>query len=308
MAETTKIEWADSTWNPWIGCMKVSPACDHCYAEDMMDTRYGRVQWGGPGKGAGTRARTSAAYWRKPLQWQKQAPQFYDQHGRHRRVFCASLADVFDNEVPVQWRVDLWNLIRETPHLIWMLLTKRPQNIEGMLPRFWDEISNSVWLGTTAEDQARADRNIPHLLKHDCAVRFVSCEPLLGPIDLWPWLNEAHRLDWIIAGGESGPNARPSHPDWFRSMRDQAADDGVPFFFKQWGEWVGDNGPLECGDDAILDGPVRCAWYDGDTWHYFKHLFDTPENHSFVGEPVYRLGKHRAGRLLDGVTHDEFPK
>lgn len=235
MAEVSKIEWTDSTFNPWIGCTKIAPACDHCYAADLAN-RYGWVEWGNH-----PRKRTSTALWGEPRKWQRKAVEFYAEHGRRQRVFCASLADVFDNQVPGDWRADLWTLIRETPDLNWLLLTKRPQNIEKMLPEFWGEIKGHVWLGTTVEDQEHADQNIPYLLKHDAAVRFLSVEPMLGPMDLTNYTDFNHDIDWVIAGGESGPHARPSDPAWFRSLRDQCAAAGVAFLFKQWGEWVGDD-------------------------------------------------------------------
>ncbi|KFC62738.1 Bacteriophage protein gp37 [Devosia sp. LC5] len=308
MAETSAIEWTDSTFNPWIGCTKISPACDHCYAEALMDKRHGRVKWGGE------RSRTSESNWQQPRRWQKQAAAFFAEHGRRQRVFCSSLADVFDNQVPTEWRDDLWALIRDTPALDWQLLTKRPQNIGKMLPAFWDEVRGHVWLGTTVEDQQRADMNIPHLLRHDAAVRFISVEPMLGPIDLeaarpaenirvfgFPVvdvLRGCHmhapygirprskpgkaKVNWVIAGGESGPEARPSHPDWFRSLRDQCAAAGVPFLFKQWGEW-GDTGPI-----ISASGPL---------FHQFEN-----------GAWVQRYGKKANGRLLDNVEHNGFPE
>ena len=252
MAKVTGIEWCDSTLNPWIGCTKISPACDHCYAADL-DKRFGGDHWGNV-----PRHRTSAKNWNDPRRWQKSAAQFMAEHGRKRRVFCASMADVFDNQVPLDWRDDLWALIRDCPDMDWLLLTKRPQNIGKMLPTFWDEVKGSVWLGTTVEDQQRANQNIPHLLKHDSAVRFLSCEPLLAPIDILQWLHDSDCaeviadggpcickgqevseicIDWVIAGGESGAESRPSHPDWFRDLRDQCASSGTPFLFKQWGNW-----------------------------------------------------------------------
>lgn len=304
MAEKTGIEWTDSTFNPWWGCTKISPACDHCYAADL-DKRTGGDHWGNV-----PRRRTSAQNWNEPRRWQKAAPAFQEAHGRRRRVFCASMADVFDNQVDSAWRDDLWALIRECPDLDWLLLTKRPQNIARMLPAYWDEIKGSVWLGTTVEDQLRADLNIPHLLKHDCAVRFLSCEPMVGAIDLtaiddgvahrevpreewgpldnddsppslwWDalsgertimhggsggdWSRRDRSIDWVIAGGESGPQARVADPVWFRSLRDQCLDAGVPFLFKQWGNWNQD----------------------------MEHV----------------RNKKDAGRLLDGVTHDGYPE
>ncbi|AKR55749.1 Bacteriophage protein gp37 [Devosia sp. H5989] len=292
MAENTAIEWCDSTFNPWIGCTKVSPACDHCYAEALMDTRHGRVKWGGK------RSRTSTSNWQQPRRWQRQAPAFFAQHGRRQRVFCSSLADVFDNQVPREWRDDLWSLIRDTPDIDWLLLTKRPQNIGKMLPAFWHEVKGNVWLGTTVEDQRRAALNVPHLLEHDSAARFLSAEPLLGEITITNFLRDLpiagrRRLDWVIAGGESGPHARPSHPDWFRSLRDQCAAAGVPFLFKQWGEWL-PTGDWYEGHPVSL--PIR-AWNRGE-W---------TDDGRTDGEWVAKIGKKSAGRLLDGVEHNGFP-
>lgn len=336
MAENSAIEWCDSTFNPWMGCTKISPACDHCYAEALMDTRHHRVKWGG------ARSRTGDSNWQQPRRWQRQAAAFHAEHGRRRRVFCASLADVFDNQVPPEWRNDLWTLIRETPDLDWLLLTKRPQNIAGMLPPFWDDVKGHVWLGTTVEDQKRAIQNIPHLLQHDSAVRFVSCEPLLGPIDLtkaggiapphkpffsteaklcsdpmcertgphYPaefgcrWGKEPRGpagLDWVIAGGESGSQARPSHPDWFRSLRDQCVAADVPFLFKQWGEWA----PENCGVDFAALERAADAYWDG-----YEFQFDLADQDAAVfqaGDAVYRVGKKHSGRHLDGLEHDGFP-
>lgn len=191
MGANSNIEWTDHTFNPWIGCTKVSPACDGCYAEAMMDLRYGRVEWGAPGKGNGTRVRTSAGNWKQPIKWNKDAAAA----GARPRVFCASLADVFDNHVPPEWRADLFELIAATPNLVWLLLTKRPQNIVKMVREsgaFDDHgrrsLPKNAALGTTIEDQTRADINVPSLLdaKHHLspAFAFASCEPLLGLIDL----------------------------------------------------------------------------------------------------------------------------
>ncbi|MEQ9634774.1 MAG: phage Gp37/Gp68 family protein [Devosia marina] len=314
MAETSAIEWTDSTFNPWIGCTKISPACDHCYAEALMDKRHGRVKWGGE------RSRTSASNWQQPRRWQKQAAAFFAQHGRRRRVFCSSLADVFDNQVPDEWRADLWTLIYDTPDLDWLLLTKRPQNIGKMLPAFWEHVRGHVWFGTTVEDQQRAAQNIHHLLQHNAAVHFASCEPLLGPMDLKEYFHDSDcadvmslgepcicsdrpdpeaRLDWVIAGGESGPQARPSHPDWFRSLRDQCAAAGVPFLFKQWGEWS-PRGPESFGY-PIVDGVPQFRM--SDTGDNGSDLAATGGNQSWLN----RAGKKRAGRLLDGVEHNGFP-
>lgn len=318
MSEHTAISWCDSTFNPWIGCTKVSPACDHCYAERLMDHRMHKVEWGAGQQ----RMRTSSANWRKPLQWNaKRFMQCEDCGWRgeaecavvgcgvcgsielsdtRRRVFCASLADVFDNEVPLLWRVELLTLIGATEHIDWLLLTKRIGNVTRLLceaaelahersltaTSHWitawidGEPPQNVLLGATICNQEEADRDIPKLLATPAAVRFLSVEPMLGPVDLsthrgakglpiyWEgtdadglmpvhcgltgrhlgdfarrgWVKTSENmspwLDWVICGGESGQHARPMHPDWVRSLRDQCAAAGVPFHFKQWGEWA----------------------------------------------------------------------
>lgn len=226
MAENSKIEWTTHTFNPWIGCQKVSPGCDNCYAEAMMDHRYGKVQWGPHGE----RKRTSEANWKLPRRWAKQA------NGTRPRVFCASLADVFDNQVPTQWRTDLFDLIAATPELDWLLLTKRPENLRRMFPTGdWP----NIWIGSTCEDQANYDRRWPKLAEvRGAAIRFISYEPALGPLSTRPaalLLDRPDRMfpDWIICGGESGPNARMMQRGWASAMRDECADLGIAFFMKQ---------------------------------------------------------------------------
>lgn len=237
MGENTKIEWAHHSWNPWVGCTKVSAACDHCYAEAWAKRAGSPELW------AGERRRTSAANWKQPLRWNKAAAAAGERH----RVFCASLADVFDNQVPIAWRKHLWMLIAECRNLDWLLLTKRPQNIAKMLPPAVCEFGSDmmwpwphVWLGTTAEDQIEADRRIPHLLAIPAAVRFLSCEPVLAPINLEHHLglskghdDLAGLIGWIICGGESGGKARDMDPNWARALRDQCAGAGTAFFMKQ---------------------------------------------------------------------------
>ena len=269
MAADSKIEWTDHTFNPWIGCTKVSKAatggggCDNCYAEVSTPARVLRSQ-GAETWGTGApRIRTSAANWKMPLRWDAQHDAFFAQHGRRQRVFCASLADVFDNSVSEDWRADLFDLIVATPNLDWLLLTKRIGNVLGMVPYDWTCPRRGwpaqVWVGATIVNQAEADRDIPKLLQVPAARRFLSMEPLLGPVDL-ALCNCDHgsrpgpsgvggvscmrcggaggrMVDWVIVGGESGCGARPMHPEWARRLRDQCAAAGVPFLFKQWGEW-----------------------------------------------------------------------
>lgn len=237
MAENTKIEWADHTFNPWMGCTKVSPACDNCYAEDLMDARYGRVSWG-----AGQdRVRTKD--WSKPRKWNREQPGAF--------VFCASLADVFDNEVEPQWREDLFHLIEATPNLVWLLLTKRIGNV-GRMTMF--RLPGNVAIGATMANQEEYDRDRMKLAEVKSAAEplftFGSFEPLLGPIIL-----DKNAPDWIIVGGESGRNARPMELDWARSLKRQSADLGRVFNFKQVGGRTADKGGHLLDGAAYLDRP-----------------------------------------------------
>jgi protein gp37 len=241
MAENSAIEWTDHTFNPWIGCTKVSPACDNCYAETLMDARYGRVRWG-PGE---DRSRTAPSTWRQPLKWNKQALAT----GGRPFVFCASLADVFDNEVDPAWRRDLFALIEATPHLVWLLLTKRIGNVlkmtGGVLPV-------NAAIGATMASQLEYDRDRMKLAEVKAIARplftFGSFEPLLGPIIL-----DQNAPDWIIVGGESGANARPMDLAWARSLQSQAADLDRVFNFKQVGGRRSDKG------GHTLDGATHFA-------------------------------------------------
>lgn len=367
MSAATNIEWCDSTFNPWIGCTKVSPACDHCYAERDMAIRHKRVEWGA-GK---PRSRTSVGNWKLPERWNKKADGHrnfaecdcgyrgltihggacascgsYATKQARRRVFCSSLADWLDNEVAIEWLVDLLDLIRRTPNLDWLLLSKRIGNWRGRIAeaigyldertpaeyplplRRWlslwldgDEAPANVWIGATVVNQAEADRDVPKLLAVPARVRFLSMEPLLGPVDLtrinlgeskvepvpgggWDGVKNVRfvidalkgakslrwgQLHWVIPGGETGPHARPMHPDWVRSLRDQCLRVGVPFLFKQWGEWA--FGPFDA------DTPENLRLRAGDSAHVFAD-----------GLQMGRVGKKAAGRLLDGRTWDEFPR
>jgi protein gp37 len=228
MAQNSKIEWTDHTFNPWVGCTNVSPGCDHCYAE-AWSKRSGLVKWG-----KHPRRRTSEAYWRAPLKWQAAAASYQAQHGRRQRVFCASLADVFDNQVDPGWRADLFHLIASTPTLDWLFLTKRPQNIAKMLPKAWPNGGmHNVWLGTTTEDQAHFNQRWSVLSRVPAVVRFISYEPAIGPIRLNR--TEGLQPDWLIAGGESGHGARPMRAVWIRDIIKDCEALGVASFFKQWG-------------------------------------------------------------------------
>lgn len=328
--QNSTIEWTNHTFSPWHGCVKVSPGCTNCYAL-ALDRRFGRAVWG-PAKTT-PRMGMSKAYWKQPFKWNRDALR----DGVRRRVFCASMADVFeDHPGVVEWRSRLWEVIGECDALDWQLLTKRPENVLSMVPPayaagYW---LPHVWIGTSVENQEQADKRIPELLKIPASVRFLSCEPLLGPLNLapyvdpvggaccggyspcgcladWPWderRQEYARVHWVIAGGESGPGARPCQPDWVREIRDVCAHVKTPFHFKQWGQyepyeedaqepfWRDQHGKLH---DAhwleVLNpstGDINPGWHEDSILS--PYLFR-------------RVGKHAAGRLLDGREWNEFP-
>lgn len=240
MGEVTGIAWTDHTFNPWIGCSKVSPACDHCYAESgskRLAAQHGLKLW------EGDRFMTSEAYWKQPAMWNRKAIAA----GERRRVFCASFADVFEDRTElVPRRERLAKLIEATPYLDWLLLTKRPENMIRLSPLSWGHRwPLNVWAGTTCEDQAHAEQRVPALLNVPASIRFISYEPALGPVDLrklrddeigatWNALGPAG-LDWVIVGGESGPRARPFDLAWARSIVDSCRASGVAPFVKQLG-------------------------------------------------------------------------
>lgn len=229
MGKNSSIEWTHHTFNPWWGCTKVSPACKHCYAEAWAK-RVGQKVWG---PRAGRRFFTDA-HWRQPQRWNADA----ERRGVIERVFCASMADVFEDRPElVSERTKLFRVIEGTPHLRWLLLTKRPEHATRLAREsgWGDTWPNNVWAGTTVESQEYADERIPHLLSLPARIHFLSCEPLLGPVDLSQWLA---RLDWVITGGESGGKARPMQIEWPRGIRDQCSAAGVAFHFKQWGDWA----------------------------------------------------------------------
>lgn len=221
MAQNSKIEWTDHSFNPWWGCTQISPACDHCYAKGFAG-RWKKigVLWGDNMP----RRFFSDKYWQGPLRWHRAALKT----GKRSRVFCASMADVFEDRPDlIEHRNRLFDLISKTAMLDWLLLTKRPENIAHLLA---NPLPQNVWLGTTAENQAYWDIRLPLLLSIPATVRFVSAEPLLGPI-----LMKENIPDWLIVGGECGPKARPLERSWVESLRDQCCHSNIPFFFKQWG-------------------------------------------------------------------------
>lgn len=287
MSEFTGIEWTDHTFNPWWGCAKVSEACIFCYAEEWAG-RFPKTQglWGAD---AGRKI-ASEKVWGDPIRWNRAA----EKAGARRRVFCASMADVFEARDDLdEHRSRLFGLIRETPSLDWLLLTKRPEQIRPRTPPSWwlRGFPANVWMGATVESQEQAEKRIPHLIGIPARVRFLSCEPLLGPVVLADacndWLNDEPGIDWVIVGGESGSTSRPMHIEWARSLRDQCDGALVPFFFKQWGESV------------PTDQLTEEAWVNVDARHNLT-------NGDF-SRTRWKLGKKLAGSLLDGVNHKAFP-
>ena len=241
MGKASAIEWTDATFNPWWGCTRVSigpkGACVNCYA-DVWARRLGLNLWD-----RGVYRTFGAKHWSEPLAWNKAAAPA----GVRKRVFCASMADVFDKDAPAEERQRLWRLIEATPHLDWLLLTKRVGNVLRMLPPSWQAaLPRNVWLGISVVTQEEVDRDVPKLLEIPATIRFLSCEPLMEPIS-FRWTAWAKRrpdgvlghldglkgIDWVIVGGESGRQARPMVEFWASDIRHQCAEAGVPFFFKQ---------------------------------------------------------------------------
>ncbi len=321
MGDRTGISWTEATWNPLVGCQHASPGCDGCYAAREA---FGRLSGVPVYAGLAHRRtpdelprftgeiRTLPERLDQPLRWRKP-----------RRVFVNSMSDLFHPAVPNAFIEDAFAVMARAEQHTFQVLTKRPKRMAALSrsPGFHDAVIDkaggdlrpwplpNVWLGTSVEDQAWADRRIPDLLSADAAVRFLSAEPLLGPIDLtagaivpdWiggPGGGSGARhplLDWVIVGGESGPGARPMHPDWVRQIRDDCIAEGVAFHFKQWGEWR----PCAAAEYA---GPGRHLFVAPDGRHV-PDAVDTPG-----ARLVGRFGKKAAGRLLDGRTWDEYPE
>lgn len=271
MGKNSKIEWTNHTFNPWWGCTKVSEACKFCYAE-AWSKRVGQKVWGH----RAPRRFFTEAHWREPLAWSQEA----EEQGLRLRVFCASMADVFEKRSELDaWRTKLWALIEETPNLDWLLLTKRPHLVNQYVP--WTKWPHNVWMGTTVENQKNAEARLPELAEIPAAVRFISAEPLLGPLEISGWLGST--INWVITGGESGAKARPSSPSWFRGLLRQCMEAEVPFHFKQWGDWAPGQG--------VNLPAVR----------------KERESKAADGTVMIRVGKKLAGRILDGSTWDGLP-
>lgn len=323
MGESSAIEWTDATVNFWWGCTKVGPGCDHCYAESF-DKRVGGAHWG---QGVPRRKIKSAVATIHRLDndyawWAADASIAGLHPNIRRRVFIQSMSDLFDNEVPVEWFAEAWGKIKVCDRIDIQIVTKRISMVEKRL----SAIGEGAWpshagLMITVVNQAEADRDIPRLLALKAMLRIpwvgLSIEPLLGPVYVRQWLgrypihmvpggNEgnpsdgwieyADGIDWVIVGGESGHHARPMHPDWARSLRDQCQAAGVPFLFKQWGEWA-----------DLHDHEGRRNWM----LMYADGTLDVPDDRwpdEEAGEiAVVKVGRGRAGRLLDGVEWNQFP-
>jgi protein gp37 len=324
MGSKTKIEWTDATWNPFMGCSRVSEGCRHCYAERIAG-RFGghlgktavygeltqivndRPVWSGVMKRASLEKRTAPEHWRKP-----------------RRVFVNSMSDLFHENAPDEWIDQAFAVMALCPRHTFQILTKRPGRMLGYFAdlrqvtlRIIDEMADlkylgfepdgvrlplpNVWLGVSVEHQKAADERIPPLLWTPAAVRFVSAEPLLGRVDLHLPDVAIQRIHWVICGGESGPGARPMHPDWARSLRDQCRAANVPFFFKQWGEWLPEG--------------IEVGWKDvGRPPRNVEHLWiaeDGTQHTGLIGSNdvrTWRVGKKAAGALLDGREWRQFPE
>ena len=321
MGDRTSIEWTDASWNPVTGCTKVSPGCDHCYAETIAHRFAGTKAYP-----AGFAVTLRPERLDQPIRW-----------ARTRRVFVNSMSDLFHRDVPDDYIAQVWARMAASRRHTFQVLTKRPARMRALLrsanfvelvhrkwierpqqPPSWRWPLPNVWGGVSVESQQWAENRIPILLDTPLAIRFVSAEPLLGPLDLAGWLHDstcAYRaedvctcyppyedcIDWVIAGGESGTGARPMHPDWARSLRDQCATSRAAFHFKQWGEWYPGR---VVADDTMSGG----AYYTGSPVVGGQLAVSSPNVHDFGGGVgAYRIGKRLAGRELDGRTWDEYP-
>lgn len=289
MAAETNIEWCDSTLNAWIGCDRISPGCDGCYAAVSTPARTMGIVWG-PKE---PRHRTKPATRHALTLYEGRQAAFHRQHGRPRRVFVSSLSDVFDNAAPQQWRDELWRDCEASPHVDKLVLTKRVGNVRRMVPPAWlvpGVWPPAVWLGITVVNREEMLRDAPKLAELQVPVKFWSYEPALGPLGEIP---AGLMPSWGIAGGESdqaGHQARPAHPDWFREMREQFAGADRPWLFKQWGSWLPGSQARDVGDQLAVVGACQRGyrWDDGThSWH---------------------IGKAAAGRLLDGREHSAWPR
>lgn len=302
------IAWTDSTWSPVTGCTKVSAGCKNCYAEREVEVRWSKnpksVFYGR----AFTDVRCHPETLEQPLHWKKP-----------RKIFVCPRGDLFHPDVPTEFIVRVLTTIAHAKQHTFQVLTKRPARMEQIM-RDYTQMNGrplpNLWLGVSVEDQAAADERIPLLLRTPAAVRWISAEPLLGPVDLSLWLDiyqfeegdswhprnlslPLHSLDWLVIGGESGPNARPLHPDWAYSLRDQCDGAGVPLFFKQWGEWASPGRPAF----GTVRGEIQHIKSDGSFWGD-----DLPGDENADVLTVVRVGTKNAGDLLGGREWHQYPE
>lgn len=281
MAMNSKIEWTNHTFNGWWGCVKVSAGCDNCYANTWAN-RMGHDVWGPHAE----RRILSQDHYRLPIRWNKLAREAGERH----KVFCSSMADTFENRPDlIEPRQRIFDLIGETPYLDWLVLTKRPQNIKKLAPKDYDYPPN-LWLGTSVENQDAADKRVRYLLEHSRAkVRFLSCEPLLGPVDILKYLQpgpNGSKIDWVIIGGEAGGHSRPMNPLWAKSLIQQCQQAGTAVFCKQWGDYV----------------PYERLGADGKQYRTIPVFKANGDEISMA-----RVGKKVAGRRILGREWSDFP-
>jgi protein gp37 len=312
----TSIEWTDASWNPIVGCTEVSPGCANCYAARLSASRLAHVP---AYKGLATIETNGSLRGQRHVRWIGEVrflPERLEEPRRWkkpRRIFVCDMGDLFHAGVTIEQLIKVWGVMASNPRHTFQILTKRAGRMHAMVTHVMNEITKrtlgplnaplqNVWLGVSVENQHFADERIPHLLQTPAAVRFLSCEPLLGPLNLRDvqgkdFLQEfttpsgitvPRAIDWIIAGGESGPHARPMHPNWPRSLRDQCQAAGVPFFFKQWGEYSPWDQSRKLSPKTALKGFCGTAPKFEEQW-------------------MTRVGKKAAGRLLDGREWNEFP-
>lgn len=331
MSDGTKIEWTDATWNPITGCSVTSPGCKHCYAMKLAGTRLKHH----PSRAGLTIDTNNGPVWNGDVRFNEQ---WFDQPMRWRRprmVFVCAHGDLFHESVPNTWIDLVFSAMALSPQHIFQVLTKRASRMRDYIDSrsFSKYPLPNVWLGVSVENQEAADERIPLLLDTPAAVRWISAEPLLGPVDLnrilvnrerglhGSALHEHHddcyyssecQLDWVVVGGESGEHARPMHPDWARSLRNQCEAAGVPFFFKQWGEWTeedpGETAHKDCAGVMPSGGAVLCSEGYQPPWDTMERLNESGGVRLDGRTLMFHVGKKRAGRLLDGVQHDGYPK
>lgn len=309
MSDNTPIEWTDATWNPITGCSVVSKGCTNCYAMRLAGTRLQHH----PSRAGLTRDTKAGPVWtgevRLNKQWLNQ-PLYWR---KPRRIFVCAHGDLFHHAVPDAWIDRVFMAMQVAPQHTFQVLTKRPERMRTYLKRHWPQPLPNVWLGTSVEDQETADQRLYSLLDTPAAVRWISAEPLVGPVvlrehHLWQEENctaPLGALHWVVVGGESGLGARPMHPEWARALRDQCQAAGVPFFFKQWGAWLPGHHYTEALQDLDPDPQqsryLSAELYDGD-WDIGHRLACETGP-----EALFQVGKQNAGRNLDGRTHDAYP-